>query len=228
MNNPSPLIPQGSIQDQKNRSRTRLRAAFIFIATIHIVGFVTLLTVQGCKREQQPETPIETPTDLPEFNPTNTAVVDTNVPYYPPPMETNVAPQVTNVEPAAKDHIVVKGDSFSSIAKANGTTAKAIQDANPGVDPLKLKIGQSIKLPAPTTTAPTTAQTSMSSGSSSDIYKVKSGDTLTSIAKAHGITLKELRGANSLTTDRIVVGQQLKIPVKAAPATAPDTTPIPK
>jgi LysM repeat protein len=44
------------------------------------------------------------------------------------------------------------------------------------------------------------------------VYVVKSGDTLTRIAKAHGITVKALRSANDLANDQIVVGAKLKIP----------------
>jgi LysM domain len=44
------------------------------------------------------------------------------------------------------------------------------------------------------------------------VYIVKSGDTLTRIAKAHGITVKALRSANDLANDQIVVGAKLKIP----------------
>ena len=70
-------------------------------------------------------------------------------------------------------------------------------------------------------------------------YKIKSGDTLTSIASHHGTTVKALRAANALTTDKIKVGQKLKIPVKAsapapalepviaAPAPAPMSVPTP-
>lgn len=44
------------------------------------------------------------------------------------------------------------------------------------------------------------------------VYFVKSGDTLSHIAKTHGISIKALKAANNLATDRIVVGEQLKIP----------------
>jgi LysM repeat protein len=43
-------------------------------------------------------------------------------------------------------------------------------------------------------------------------YFVKSGDTLSHIAKAHKITVKALKSANDLASDRIVVGEKLKIP----------------
>lgn len=44
------------------------------------------------------------------------------------------------------------------------------------------------------------------------VYVVKSGDTLTRIARVHGTTVKALKTANNLNNDRIVVGAKLKIP----------------
>jgi LysM repeat protein len=43
-------------------------------------------------------------------------------------------------------------------------------------------------------------------------YFVKSGDTLSHIAKTHNTTIKALKSVNELATDRIVVGEKLKIP----------------
>ncbi|HXE42979.1 MAG TPA: LysM peptidoglycan-binding domain-containing protein [Candidatus Baltobacteraceae bacterium] len=44
------------------------------------------------------------------------------------------------------------------------------------------------------------------------VYVVKSGDTLTRIARAHGISVKALKSVNDLASDQIVVGAKLKIP----------------
>ena len=44
------------------------------------------------------------------------------------------------------------------------------------------------------------------------LYVIKSGDTLSRIAKVHGTTVKALKAANGLESDRIVVGARLKIP----------------
>ena len=43
-------------------------------------------------------------------------------------------------------------------------------------------------------------------------YKVKSGDTLSQIASVHQVSLSSLRGYNSLKTDRLRVGDTLRIP----------------
>lgn len=51
--------------------------------------------------------------------------------------------------------------------------------------------------------------------SSSDrSYKIKAGDSLEKIARAHQTTIQAIKDANGLTTDRIVVGRILFIPEK--------------
>jgi LysM repeat protein len=144
----------------------------------------------------------------------------------PPP-----APPPAPPAPTTEDYTVIKGDTFASIAKKSGVTTRAIQEANPGVDAKKLKIGQKLHLPsggaaanastsAPAST-PGAADTSPSGGEQT--YKVKSGDTLTSIAKHFHVTIKAIQSANHLTTTSIKVGQSLKVPGSAAsaPVSAP-------
>lgn len=139
-----------------------------------------------------------------------------------------------------KDYTVVKGDSCYKIAKANHVTMKALTDANPGIDSGKLKIGQTLKIPqapesvaatAPASTPATGAKATASMASASlststsltgeANYVVKSGDTLGHIAKTHGTTVKAIKVANGLTSDRIPVGKTLKLPPAKAPAVAP-------
>jgi LysM repeat protein len=43
------------------------------------------------------------------------------------------------------------------------------------------------------------------------VYIVKSGDTLTKIAKTHRMTVQAIKSANGLDTDHISVGQKLKL-----------------
>ena len=232
MNNPNPLIPQGSLLEQKNRNRARVRVAFLFIASVHIVGLMALLTMQGCKREQPPTEPApDSGSTAPAFEPTNPPAADTNpsgtnpaayVPPTPEPVPPTPAPVATGSE-----YTIVKGDSFYSIGKHFGVSIKAIQEANPGVDSIKLKIGQKIMVPAAATT---TTGAAAPAETGEQVYTVKSGDNLTKIANAHGVKVKDIRSANNLQTDSIKVGQKLKIPVKApaavpAPAPAPTTAP---
>jgi LysM repeat protein len=215
MNNTSPLVPQGSLIEQKNKGRSRLKTAFFCVLAIHIIPIMVALLMQGCRRVEQPPVteadtnvyapPLFDPTTLPPPETVTPAVPD----YTPPPPDTYVPP----APPAAtREHVVVSGDTFSGIAVKYGVSVKAIQDANPNVEPTKLQIGQKIQIPPPTTAAPTSSPTAPAG--SGQIYVVQSGDSLTKIAQDHGTTVKALRDLNNLRTDRIKVGDKLKIPAK--------------
>lgn len=44
-------------------------------------------------------------------------------------------------------HVVQPGDTFYKLARRYGTTVEAIMRANPGVDPMNLQVGQTIRIP---------------------------------------------------------------------------------
>jgi LysM repeat protein len=232
MNNPNPFVPQGSLLEEKNKTRSRVKLAVFCVVVINVLGLTALL-MQGCKREQTAENPVTTvDTNLPPTVETNLPpVAETNPPVLPPPVGTPTPPQVP--ENAATEYIVVQGDTFSKIAKKFGVTVKAVEAANPGVEPTKLKVGQKLSIPAASGNTAAPAPTGMAptgAGSGEQIYTVKSGDTLTKIAKAYGTTVKAIESENNLTTDHIKVGDKLKIPAKAeaaTPAPAPVAAPAP-
>jgi len=53
----------------------------------------------------------------------------------------------------------------------------------------------------------------MPTGQSQTVYVVKSGDTLSRIARSYATTIKGIKAANNLTDERLTVGTKLKIPV---------------
>lgn len=214
------------MMEQKQQSRSRVKVAFFCVVGAHVAVILVALLAQGCKREQ----PVVT-----EVVETTTTEMDTNVftdtsisGMTDPTVTTSAPPPVVEmpvvtpepVAPAVTDYVIQKGDTFYSIAKKHGVSTKAVQDANPGVDPTKLKLGQKIVVPPATaaTTAPILADTG------EQVYVVKSGDTLSSISSRYHVTVKELRTANNLTTDKIFVKQKLKIPSNAV---APAPVPVP-
>ncbi len=225
--NTNPLMPCGV--EQKNQGRARVKIAVFFVLAVHVVVLGALL-MQGCKRE----------TEQPPIGDTNTPPViePTNLPALPPP--TSLSPVVIPTNPPEAIHIeapvanvteyaVQKGDSFYTIAKKFHTTMKAIQDANPGVDPTKLQINQKIKIPAPGASVTIPSAGTVLPEADASVYVVKSGDTLSLIAQKNHTTVKALRAVNNLTTDKIKVGQKLKLPMSApAPAPVPvDAVPSP-
>ena len=208
--------------EQKNKHRARVRI-FVFIAiSVNVIGLMAML-MAGCKK------PVDTTENTMETN--TRPSLETNL----PPVETTTAavtnpvPPVTEIAalaPAAgQDYTVEKGDSFFSIAKKFNVTMKAVQEANPGIEPTKIRPGQKLHIPAPVAAAvhAPAPETAAAAGGPPP-YIVKSGDTLTKIATDHGTTIKALRAANNLTTDKIKVGDKLKIPAKSA-ATIPSPSP---
>ena len=88
MNNQSPLIPQGSLSEQKNKGRTRVRIAVFVVLAIHGVGLMVLL-MQGCQKPPEMPPPSAEPTNAPPpfVEPTNPPPAATNVvvpPVQPP------------------------------------------------------------------------------------------------------------------------------------------------
>jgi LysM repeat protein len=99
---------------------------------------------------------------------------------------------------------------------------KALADANPGVDSAKLKVGQSLQVPAgaePAVASPgaSPVRASATASKSPGRYVVKRGDTLDRIARAHGTTVRAIKAANGLTSDRLVAGRSLKMPGTKTP-----------
>lgn len=51
--------------------------------------------------------------------------------------------------PAARSHVVKSGDTPATIARQHSVKLEALLAANPGLDPKRLKIGQTLTIPAP-------------------------------------------------------------------------------
>lgn len=236
MNNANPLIPQGSLLEQKAKSKPHLRIAVLIVA-VHVV-FLGGLLIQGCKREDQPPL-TQTPTNEIGFPPLDT-LYPSNVTAGSTGALTDVgtlAPILTNITPApfvappaaapaTQEYVVTRGDSFYSIGKKLGVSANAIAKANPGVDSTRLQIGQKLQIPAPTA-APALFGTDTPASPAPETYTVKSGDTLTKIAREHGTTVTALKELNGLTLNQIKIGQKLKLPANVAPVepATPSTLP---
>jgi len=61
--------------------------------------------------------------------------------------------------------------------------------------------------------APAVSKVNIPSGGHSEaVYVVKSGDTLTHIARTHRTTVKTILAANNLASDHIAIGTKLKLP----------------
>jgi len=225
MNNPNPFIPQGSLLEQHKR-RSRMKLAVFCTVAVSVCGLTAML-IQGCKREQAPDT---TSADMT----TTTSPLDTNPPVVmgtnpvANPVVTPVPQMPVTPEPAAGEtYVVVKGDTLGKIATAHHVSLKTLEAANPNIQPTRLKVGDKLTIPA--STGGGTAAMESTSSEGGEVYVVKSGDSLSKIATTHGTTLKALKAANpNVDPNHITVGQKLKIPTRAeAPTTTVNTPPMP-
>jgi murein DD-endopeptidase MepM/ murein hydrolase activator NlpD len=110
-------------------------------------------------------------------------------------------------------HIVQKGETLFSIAKQYNCTSQELLDYNNITNASKIFVGQKIKIPE---------------SSETQIYKVKRGDTLFSIARTFSVSIDGIRKINGLTEKSVIrEGMTLKIPGGAKPVEAKqDTTPV--
>ena len=95
---------------------------------------------------------------------------------------------------------VMKGDTLYGIAKKLDTTVDELKKIN-NLTSNSLSIGQLLKIPTKTIDLGDT-----------EIYQVKKGDTLYSIANKYGIGLNELKTINNLVNDNLAIGQLINVP----------------
>ncbi len=117
-----------------------------------------------------------------------------------------------SAEPTPRYHKVRSGDTLSKIAKKYGTTVKNIKRWS-GIKSDKLRVGQRLIVGwdngEPKASG---AKKSTASKSKSSYHKVRKGETLSTISRKYGVTVKRLKAANNLKGDNIQEGQKLVIP----------------
>ena len=102
-----------------------------------------------------------------------------------------------------KIHIVKHGDNLSYIGKKYGVSYKVIKDFN-HLSTNRLKLKQKLIIPIP-------KKSKDKKISSKHYYLVKRGDSLESIAKAHRISIHNIRTQNHMHGSLIKVGERLKL-----------------
>lgn len=249
MSGPSPFIPQGSFLEQQNaKRRSTLRYVVFGILALHVVVVLGILLF-GCQQAGQKTEASSQPSTAPPA--TNAPTVAPPTPAAraqlpsTPPVTDPLTPQLSATQnptlptttalvpappPATKTYSVAKGDTFSKIARANRVSVRALASANPGVVSTKLRVGQVLQIPVATEPhgTPATQREPAAAESNAILYEVKSGDSPSKIANAHGTTVKALQAANKLKSNTVLVGQKLEIPgQKAAKAPASPAPSLP-
>lgn len=141
-----------------------------------------------------------------------------------------LAQNATATPPVAQtiggSYTIVAGDTVSGIAARHGVSASAILTANGLTAQSIIYPGQTLAIPssAPAAVVPSTI-------APSGVHLVSNGETVTSIAETHGVSLGALLAANGLSLDStIFAGQSLVVPgapaLGAVPASADTVVPM--
>ena len=118
-------------------------------------------------------------------------------------------------------HKVQRGETLSSIARRHGVSANALIQHNGISNPDNLRIGQNLSIPgkaaqksrAQTSQAQRRSGATMANRSSgTGSHKLKSGETLSKIARIHGVSVENLQAWNGITDPtKLKVGQEIRI-----------------
>ena len=109
---------------------------------------------------------------------------------------------------AHETHVVEPGDTLSEIAVRSGTSVSALMAENGLANPHRIRIGQRLRLPHPSTAV---AQTAAPAASAST-YVVAPGDTLGHVAIRLGVSRAELIAVNGITNANLIrAGQVLTV-----------------
>lgn len=105
---------------------------------------------------------------------------------------------------------IKRGDTLANIAGRFNTSVSALMSANPGIDPNRLQIGQTICVAQ--------RQPQYPPCSTMNFYVIREGDTLYSIARAFNTTLQELTRANpTINPNNLYDGLVICIPLTPSP-----------
>jgi LysM repeat protein len=195
MSNLNPIIPPSSPLHPKP-SNSKFLVSVALIVAVHAVILSGLL-IQGCQRQGDTRATDE----LPKIEEPSSG--------QPPPARAP-SQETARVTPPSPGPGAAPASTPPMPAPPQMTPSEpSVAAARPNVPPTPVVAAE----PPEPSHARTAAPGVKGNGSStSSVYVVKTGDSLTKIARAHGTTLRALRTANNLKTDRILVGQKLKIP----------------
>ena len=123
------------------------------------------------------------------------------------------------VEATPVSYKVQKGETLSSISKKYNITEEELKASN-NLKSNTLRSGQNLQIAQVATPASAVPSNKVELEAKSVSYKVKKGETLSSISKKYHITEDELKAMNNLKSSTIRFGQELKVnqPLEVASA----------
>jgi len=130
--------------------------------------------------------------------------------------ELQAAKKQQSVENTNSLHTVKSGETLFSIAKANNTTVAELQKLN-DLSNGKIRLGQELRVNQADVAVSNNTANKAEVLATPISYKVKRGETLSSISKKYNVTEDELKASNNLKSNALRLGQNLQIAQAAVP-----------
>jgi membrane-bound lytic murein transglycosylase D len=112
-------------------------------------------------------------------------------------------------------YTVKSGDTLSGIAKRYATPLRIVIDANPGIKPDAIRIGQRLIIPQLNAAKAPASSSSSATIAFDSYYTIKKGDTLGKISSLYDINPISLAEANDMGLNSILrIGQRLRVPTR--------------
>ena len=126
---------------------------------------------------------------------------------------------VSVVDDSLDDYVVQNGDTLWDLAKRFDTTINELCKLNKISKDSILRIGMELEVPKAGDSIMSITKESAATYQPTDfegtgkVYQVVPGDSLSKIAKQYDVSVSAIRATNGLSSDTILIGQELLIPV---------------
>lgn len=189
--------------------------AIVVVATWAVLRGLNIVKGSSGQNETTPPVPrlvLQSQTTSSSGTPSDESATTTSTTTSSSLESSNIETSATSssAQQSGRTHVIKSGESAYSIASKYGITVSQFYTLN-GINANTVLLpGQTVIVSSGTTanSSNITSQTNTSTGT----YTIKSGDSLSSIAAKHGMTLSELKQLNGFTDKSLLLpGQTIKV-----------------
>ena len=191
----------GAVLKEQKKRRRRLPHGDLLWPLLVLAALVVVWVWKPWQIERPQAMADATPSATPTASPLPTAtyaLAPTATPLYSP-----TPPPTATLPPNQTVHTVEAQETVSSIAKKYGTTSSAILQANGLKSNTIISVGQQLIIPLPAANTSTPTITPTPSPTPFE-YTIKSGETLSAIAKRYNTTVETLMDVNDIEDATLV------------------------
>ena len=120
-------------------------------------------------------------------------------------------------------HVVSNGETLSHLSERYGVAISAISETNRLNSQHMIRVGQSLIIPLSGIPVPETATADLAPPTQTppDVYRVRTGDTLSEIAESFGVSATDIRAWNGMSSNVLIAGDTLRLtPTEDTPQVA--------